>query len=75
VHTARTDHRIRAVGTVVPGDIGTGSDESGMRLWELAPDPVDLLVIEGAGHYEMHDEPEYVDTAVARLADFYWDDL
>lgn len=49
----------------------TGSYESGMRLWELAPNPVDLLVVEGAGHYEMYDEPAYVDTAVARLAAFY----
>jgi fermentation-respiration switch protein FrsA (DUF1100 family) len=61
---------------VLAGRTGnTGSYESGMRLWELAPNPVDLLVIEGAGHYEMYDEPEYVDTAVARLADFYSDNL
>jgi hypothetical protein len=32
--------------------------------WKLAPNPVDLMVIEGAGHYEMYDEPEYVDAAV-----------
>lgn len=37
----------------------TGSYESGMQLWKLAPNPVDLMVIEGAGHYEMYDEPEY----------------
>jgi uncharacterized protein len=49
----------------------TGSYESGMRLWELAPNPVDLMVIEGAGHYEMYDEPAYVDAAVARLVAFY----
>jgi uncharacterized protein len=29
------------------------------------------MVIEGAGHYEMYDEPEYVDAAVDRLVDFY----
>ncbi|GAB2789762.1 alpha/beta hydrolase [Amycolatopsis magusensis] len=61
---------------ILAGRIGnTGSYESGMRLWELAPDPVDLMVIEGAGHYEMYDEPEYVDAAVNRLADFYSDRL
>ncbi|WP_367124715.1 alpha/beta hydrolase [Streptomyces phytohabitans] len=49
----------------------TGSYESGMRLWELAPNPVDLMVIEEAGHYEMYDEPAYVDAAVDRLAAFY----
>lgn len=49
----------------------TGSYESGMRLWHMAPDPVDLMVTEGAGHYEMYDEPEYVEAAAARLADFY----
>jgi fermentation-respiration switch protein FrsA (DUF1100 family) len=45
------------------------------QLWKLAPNPVDLMVIEGAGHYEMYDEPEYVDAAVDRLADFYSDNL
>ena len=28
------------------------------------------MVIEGAGHYEMYDEPEYVDAAVDRLVRF-----
>jgi uncharacterized protein len=57
---------------ILAGRIGnTGSYESGMQLWKLAPNPVDLMVIEGAGHYEMYDEPEYVDAAVERLVDFY----
>lgn len=46
-----------------------------MKLWELAPNPVDLLVIEGAGHYEMYDEPAYVDQAIERLTAFYRDHL
>jgi hypothetical protein len=29
--------------------------------------------VEGAGHYEMCDVPEYVDIAVDRLAGFYAD--
>ena len=49
----------------------TGSFEAGMKLWQMAPNPVDLMVIEGAGHYELYDVPEYVDQAVNRLADFY----
>ncbi|WP_413761392.1 alpha/beta hydrolase [Streptomyces sp. MMBL 11-3] len=57
---------------ILAGRIGnTGSYESGMRLWKLAPNPVDLMVVDGAGHYEMYDEPEYVDAAVGRLAGFY----
>lgn len=49
----------------------TGSYEAGMKLWDMAPNPVDLMIVEGAGHYEMYDVPEYVDQAVDRLADFY----
>jgi uncharacterized protein len=49
----------------------TGSYEAGMKLWELAPNPVDLMIVDGAGHYEMYDVPQYVDQAVDRLADFY----
>ncbi|MFC5063764.1 alpha/beta hydrolase [Actinomycetospora atypica] len=61
---------------VLAGRAGsTGSYESGMRLWGLAPRPVDLMVVEGAGHYEMYDVPEYVDAAVARLVEFYRDHL
>ncbi|MFC3996770.1 alpha/beta hydrolase [Nocardiopsis sediminis] len=61
---------------ILAGRIGTtGSYESGMQLWKLAPNPVDLMVIDGAGHYEMYDVPEYVDAAVDRLADFYSNNL
>ncbi|MBZ6105731.1 alpha/beta hydrolase [Streptomyces olivaceus] len=61
---------------VLAGRIGnTGSYDMGMRLWKMAPNPADLMVIDGAGHYEMYDVPEYVDAAVARLVDFYADNL
>jgi hypothetical protein len=61
---------------ILAGRIGnTGSYENGTQLWKLAPNPVDLMVIEGAGHYEMYDEAEYIDAAVDRLADFYSDNL
>ncbi|NJQ01141.1 alpha/beta hydrolase [Streptomyces zingiberis] len=57
---------------VLAGRTGnTGQYEAGMELWKRAPNPVDLMVIDGAGHYEMYDEPEYVDAAVERLAGFY----
>jgi uncharacterized protein len=57
---------------VVGGRRGsTGSYETGIRLWEMAPQPVDLLVVDGAGHYEMYDVSEYVDQAVDRLATFF----
>ncbi|TQS45341.1 alpha/beta hydrolase [Cryptosporangium phraense] len=54
---------------------GTGFDESGERLWSLAPNRVDRLVIKGARHYEMYDVPDYVDGAVERLVGFYTDHL
>lgn len=53
----------------------TGSYEAGMKLWELAPNPVDLMIVDGAGHYEMYDVAEYVDKAVDRLAEFYREHL
>lgn len=49
----------------------TGQYEAGMALWEMAPNPVDLLIVDGAGHYEMYDEVKYVDQAVDRLSTFY----
>ncbi|RDD87550.1 alpha/beta hydrolase [Streptomyces parvulus] len=61
---------------VLAGRVGnTGSYDTGMRLWKLASNPVDLMVIDGAGHYEMYDEPAYVDAAVERLSDFYVDNM
>jgi uncharacterized protein len=54
---------------------GTGFDTAADRLWDLAPNPVDRMVIKGARHYEMYDIPEYVDPAVERLAAFYYDFL
>ncbi|MFD9700549.1 alpha/beta hydrolase [Lentzea sp. NPDC059081] len=64
------------VQVVLAGRRGTtGSYESGMRLWKMVPNPVDLMVVEDAGHYEMYDVPEYVDAAVDRLAAFYSEHL
>ena len=54
---------------------GTGFDEAGRRLWDLAPHPVDRMIVTGARHYEMYDVPAYVDAAVDRLATFYSEHL
>lgn len=61
---------------VVGGRRGnTGSYEDGVRLFEMAPNPVDLMVVEGAGHYDMYDVPQHVDAAVDRLVGFFADHL
>lgn len=57
---------------VVGGRIGnTASYADGMALAQQAPNAAEVLVVDGAGHYEMYDVPEYVDQAVERLATFY----
>ena len=57
---------------IVGGRLGsTGSFDDGKRLWELASNKKDFFVIEGAGHYELYDTPQYVDQAVDRLGGFY----
>ncbi|MGX9964133.1 alpha/beta hydrolase [Roseomonas sp. F4] len=53
----------------VPGS--TRSDEDGRRLWASAPNRRDLVVIEGAGHYDLYDRPVFVDQAVASLDGFF----
>lgn len=58
---------------VVGGRRGaTGQYEAGERLFGMAPTTdKDLFVVDGAGHYDLYDKPEYVDPAVDRLAAFY----
>lgn len=58
---------------IVGGKRGsTGQHESGKTLFGMAPtSDKDLLVIDGAGHYDMYDKPAYVDLAVERMARFY----
>ncbi|GAA2658691.1 hypothetical protein [Streptomyces lunalinharesii] len=41
----------------------------------MARHPVDLMMIDGAGHYEWYAEPEYVDAAIERLTSFYLNNL
>lgn len=49
----------------------TGQYDDGLLLWEKARNKEPLVVIEGAGHYDLYDRPEYVDPAVAQLSDFF----
>lgn len=61
---------------IVAGRLGTTfSFGDGKQLFERATCKKDLLVIEGAGHYEMYDQPQYVDQAVERLEGFYKEHL
>lgn len=60
------------VQVIVGGRLGTTfSYADGLKLWEQAPNAKDFHVIDGAGHYEMYDEPKYVDQAVDHLDTFY----
>ncbi len=57
---------------IVGGRLGTTfSFDDGKRLWERARNKQDFFVIDGAGHYDMYDKPEYVDQAVGKLEAFY----
>lgn len=50
----------------------TGQYEAGHALLELAPTKnKGLLVVDGAGHYDMYYKPEYVNLAIERMAEFY----
>ncbi|TQS29473.1 alpha/beta hydrolase [Microbispora sp. KK1-11] len=60
------------VQVIVAGEGGsTGSLEDGRQLTHLAREAEDILVIEGARHYEMYDEPEYIAQAVECLGKFF----
>ena len=41
------------------------------QAYELSNGPKELFVVDGATHIAMYDVPEYVDQAVAKLAEFY----
>lgn len=57
---------------IVAGRLGTTfSFSDGKQLWEQARHKKDFFVIEGAGHYDLYDVPQYVDQAVERLDGFY----
>lgn len=59
---------------IVVGDkVGAfGSYDTGKELYEKAASKdKDLYVIEGASHYDLYDNPEVTDKAVAKLTAFY----
>ncbi|OII27330.1 alpha/beta hydrolase [Frigoribacterium sp. MCBA15_019] len=61
---------------IVGGRLGTTfSYSDGLALWEKAPNAKNFHVIDGAGHYEMYDEPEYVNEAVETLDVFFREHL
>ena len=62
---------------VIVGDRvgGFGSYQDGHDLFARATSKKDLLVIEGASHYDLYDRPEYVDQAIAKLRTFYGENL
>ncbi|WIB00306.1 alpha/beta hydrolase [Curtobacterium sp. MCBA15_012] len=60
----------------VGGRLGTTfSHSDGLALWEKAPNAKNFHVIDGAGHYEMYDEPKYVNEAVETLDVFFREHL
>ncbi|RPE74753.1 hypothetical protein EDF28_3812 [Curtobacterium sp. PhB137] len=61
---------------IVGGRLGTTfSYSDGLTLWEKAPNAVAFHVIDGAGHYELYDDPTYVDEAADTLDDFFREHL
>lgn len=57
---------------VVGNRVGAfGSYRDGHELFRRAPGEKDLLVIDGASHYDLYDRPEAVGPAVERLGIFY----
>lgn len=57
---------------IVAGRLGTTfSFGDGRLLWERATNKQDFFVLNGAGHYDLYDVPQYVDQAVERLTGFY----
>ncbi len=50
----------------------TDQYDAGQRLFERSSaTEKDFVVVEGAGHYDMYDKPEYVNSAIDHLVPFY----
>ncbi len=63
---------VQPIQVIVGGRLGiTFQFEDGKQLFERATSKKDLLVIEGAGHYDLYDKGKYVDQAAERLDGFY----
>lgn len=48
-----------------------GSYRDAYQLASLAAGETDLMVVNGASHYDLYDREPFVDQAVAKLAAFY----
>ena len=63
---------IQPLQVVIGNRVGSfGSYRDGYELWRRATGPKDLLVIDGASHYDLYDLPRYIDPATERLDDFF----
>lgn len=58
---------------IITGNVagGFGSMKEGRELYERVKSEKDLLVIDGATHYDLYDRPEPVGKALAKLTSFY----
>ncbi|KAF9871348.1 Dienelactone hydrolase- related enzyme [Colletotrichum karsti] len=58
---------------VVGGKLGAfGSNPDGHALYNAAASTQkDILVMDGASHFDLYDNPEYVDPAVAKFSEFF----
>ena len=67
---------VQPLQVIVGNEIGAfGSYRDGFELYRRARCDKDLLVIDGASHYDLYDRPAYVGQAVAKLAAFYEEKL
>ena len=41
------------------------------EAYDIAKEPKELFVVEGATHMDLYDKPQYVDQTVAKLAKFF----
>jgi fermentation-respiration switch protein FrsA (DUF1100 family) len=66
------DLLVQPLQVIVGNRVGEfGSYLDGRELYRRARGEKNLLVVDGAGHYDLYDRPEYVDQAVERLTAFY----
>ncbi|WET76246.1 alpha/beta hydrolase [Amycolatopsis sp. QT-25] len=63
---------------VIIGDVpgGFGSYRDGFELFDRArSEKKDIFVVQGASHYDLYDQPKYVDQALAKLGTFFEENL
>ncbi|KFU82043.1 hypothetical protein SAMN04489729_1555 [Amycolatopsis lurida] len=63
---------------VIVGDVpgGFGSYRDGFELFDRArSEKKDIFVVQGASHYDLYDQPKYVDQALTKLGAFFEENL